>query len=280
MSQLVFDEDTAQQIEALYQVRDAVRRRRLVREALGAAPGERVLDVGCGPGFYCAELREEVGPDGSVVGVDGSPPMLELAARRCAGLDNVALHEADALALPLDDASVDAAICVRVLEYVADATAALGEIRRVLRPGGRAVIWDVDWATLSIHSEDAARTERVLRAWDTHVTHPSLPRTLAPRLRAAGFGRVAATGHAFTAFEFDPETYGGAIVPNIAGFVAGREGIGEEEAEAWLAEQRALGKRGAFSFAVMQFCFTATNTPRAGAGSAGPGPSGPSTSGA
>ena len=97
MSQLEFDEDAARQIEALYQIGDAVRRRRIVREALGAAVGERILDVGCGPGFYCAELLEEVGPSGSVLGVDSSPPMLELARRRCAGHDNVELREADAL---------------------------------------------------------------------------------------------------------------------------------------------------------------------------------------
>jgi arsenite methyltransferase len=256
MSQLVFDEDTARQIEALYRIGDAVRRRRIVREALGAGIGERIVDVGCGPGFYCAELLEEVGPSGSVVGVDTSPPMLELAARRCAGHDNVELHEADALSLPVEDASVDAAICVQVLEYVADATAALAEMRRCLRPGGRVVIWDVDWATLSIQSEDPARTERILATWDTHLTHPSLPRTLAARLRSAGFEDVAVQGHLFATLDFDPETYGAAVVPNIGRFVAGN-GVSAQEAEAWVAEQRELGQRGEFYFAVGQFCFTA-----------------------
>jgi arsenite methyltransferase len=259
VSQLVFDEDAARQIEALYQIRDAVRRRRLVRDALGARPGERVLDAGCGPGFYCAEIAEEVGPEGSVVGVDSSAPMLALAERRCAGRAHVALREGDVLSLPVEDASADAAICVQVLEYVADATAALEEIRRCLRPGGRALVWDVDWATLSVHADDPARTERVLRAWDTHLTHPSLPRTLASRLRSAGFRDVAAHGHVFAALGFDPETYGGATVPLIGGFVAGREGITEAEADTWVAEQRSLGERGEFYFAVTQFCFTATN---------------------
>ena len=80
MSQLEFDDDMALRIEGLYRIGDAVRRRRIVRESLGAARGERILDVGCGPGFYCAELAEEVGPAGSVVGVDSSPAMLR--ARR------------------------------------------------------------------------------------------------------------------------------------------------------------------------------------------------------
>jgi arsenite methyltransferase len=259
VSQLVFDEDAARQIEGLYLIRDAVRRRELARTALGARPGERVLDAGCGPGFYCVEIADEVGPEGSVVGVDGSAAMLTLAERRCAGRPNVALREGDVLALPVEDASVDGAICVQVLEYVPDATAALAEIRRCLRPGGRILVWDVDWATLSMNADDPGRTERVLRAWDTHLTHPSLPRTLSARLRTAGFEDVGAQAHAFAAFAFDPETYGGATVPLIAGFVPGREGLDEAEAEAWLAEQRGLGERGEFFFAVIQCCFTATN---------------------
>ena len=79
MSQLVFDDDAARAIEAIYLIGDAVRRRAIVRAALGAQPGERVLDVGCGPGYYCAELLEQVGAEGSVVGVDGSAAMHALA---------------------------------------------------------------------------------------------------------------------------------------------------------------------------------------------------------
>ena len=181
MSQVEFDEDTATKIEALYRIGDAVRRRRIVREALGAARGERILDVGCGPGFY-AELAEEVGPSGSVVGVDSSPAMLELAARRCAGHLGVALRSADAVSLPVDDVSFDAALCVQVLEYVPDPTVALAEMHRALRPGGRVVVWDVDWATVSLHALDSALTERVLRLG--RAPHPPLPaHTRAPAAR-------------------------------------------------------------------------------------------------
>jgi len=257
VSQLVFDDDAARAIEALYLIGDAERRRAIVRGALAAAPGERVLDVGCGPGFYCAELLEDVTPSGAVVGVDGSAAMLALATRRVAGHDNVELHEADATALPVDDDGFDAVLSVQVQEYVPDIAAGLGELHRALRPGGRAVVWDVDWATLSINSRDEARMDRVLRAWDEHLAHPSLPRTLATRLRSAGFEDVRMSAHPFVTIAFDEDTYGAVLTPFIAGFVPGRGGVTEAEAQAWLAEQRELGDRGEFYFAVTQFCFSA-----------------------
>ncbi len=67
----------------------------------------------------------------------------------------------------------------------------------MLRPGGRLLLWDVDWATVSWHSEDPARMERFLAAWDEHLSDPSLPRTLSAQLRAAGFEDVELNGHAF-----------------------------------------------------------------------------------
>jgi arsenite methyltransferase len=257
MSQLVFDEEAARRIEKIYEIGDARRRRAIVRAALGAQAGERVLDVGCGPGFYCLELLEDVTPSGAVVGVDGSAAMLALAARRCAGHENVELHEADATSLPVADAAFDAALSVQVQEYVPDVAAALSELHRALRPGGRVLVFDVDWATLSIHSEDQARNERVLQAWDEHLTHPSLPRTLAPRLRAAGFEDVHMTAHPFVTIAFDGDTYAGALVPFMSEFAAGRRGVAEEEAQAWLAELRDRDERGEFYFAITQFCFTA-----------------------
>ena len=192
-----------------------------------------------------------------MVGVDGSPAMLELARRRCAGRDNVEFRQADATALPVADGDFDAALSVQVLEYVADAGAGLREIHRALRPGGRVVIWDIDWTTLSVHSRDPARNERVLRAWDEHLADPVLPQTLAPKLRSAGFDGIRMEGHAFATAELDPDAYGAALVPFIATFVAGRAGVSDEEAEQWLAEQHDLGARGEFYFASLQFCFTA-----------------------
>jgi arsenite methyltransferase len=255
MGGLVFDEALADRLESAYRMRDILRRRRLVREALGASPGERILDIGCGPGFYAAELLAEVGESGAIVGLDSSPQMLAVAAHRVAGHPNAAFHEADATSLPVEDGAFDAAFSVQVLEYVPDADRALAEMHRVVRPGGRVVVWDVDWTTVSWHSSDAAATERALAAWDEHLAHPALPRTLTRRLRAAGFEDVAAEGHVFATTQLVPDAYVGAIFPLIEEFVAERSGA--DDAKAWAADQRELDARGEFFFSCTQFCFTA-----------------------
>jgi ubiquinone/menaquinone biosynthesis C-methylase UbiE len=257
VDRLAFDEETARQLEVLYQKRDLLRRRALVHEALEAQPGERILDAGCGPGFYVSELLERVGSEGSVTGVDESPEMLGVAAGRCEGHPNVSFGEGDITALPVEDGSFDRALSVQVLEYVPDTRAALRELHRALRPGGRVLIWDVDWTTVSWHSPGAeGRMERVLRAWDDHLSHPALPRTLAPAMRAAGFDQVRAEGHAFATADFTDESYGVATIPVIRSYVAGHPDVGPEEAAAWAAEQRELGERGQFFFACIQFGFT------------------------
>jgi SAM-dependent methyltransferase len=258
VGQLEFDRRLVERLERLYATRDVLRRRELVRAALGARPGDRILDVGCGPGFYVTELLEAVGREGAVVGLDASADMLAVAAKRAAGHGNVTFHEADATSLPVPNASFERALCVQVLEYVRDVPAALSEMHRALRPGGRMLVWDVDWATVSWHAIDRQLTRRVLAAWDQHLTHPSVPRTLAAQLRNAGFADVRMDARAFATTELIPDAYGGSLVPLLEQYVAEQGGMNQQEARAWADEQRELSDRGEFFFTVTQFCFTAT----------------------
>jgi arsenite methyltransferase len=252
MTELVFDERVAAQLEAFYRRRQVQQRRALVLEALAPEPGEVILDVGCGPGFYVADLLER---GATVTGVDSSPAMLAIARKRAPG---ALLLEGTATQLPLEDAAFDRALSVQVLEYVADVDGALAELRRVLRPGGRLVIWDIDWSTLSWHSDDGERMARMLAAWDRHLADPVLPRTLAAALRRAGFTDVQRHAHVFDTTAMDPETFGGNLPMNIRHYLAGLEDVDQEAATAWLADLSERDARGEYSFAFTQFRFTAT----------------------
>jgi arsenite methyltransferase len=164
-----------------------VAQRRAVVEAIQLKAGERVLDVGSGPGFLVAEIAEAVGSTGSVFGIDISESMMRMAERRCAGLPRVTLEVGDAQSLKYADGAFDVVVSTQVLEYVADSRRVLDQVFRVVRPDGRIAVLATDWASLVWHGPDDKLMERVLSAWATHCADPHLPRTLGPRLRDAGF---------------------------------------------------------------------------------------------
>jgi ubiquinone/menaquinone biosynthesis C-methylase UbiE len=98
--------------------------------------GENLLDLACGTGIVARMATETLGPDAKIVGVDINKSMLSVAR---AIAPEVYWIEAGAEALPLPDRSFDAVICQQGLQFFPDRIKALGEVRRVLKPGGRAV---------------------------------------------------------------------------------------------------------------------------------------------
>jgi ubiquinone/menaquinone biosynthesis C-methylase UbiE len=117
----------------------------LMLDMVALRPGERVLDVACGTGLVSFRVAETVGRRGAVVGTDISGEMVEAARGSAAkrGLNNASFERSDAEELPFTDASFDAAVCGLGLMYVPDPVKALCEMRRLLRPGGRAAaaVW-------------------------------------------------------------------------------------------------------------------------------------------
>jgi ubiquinone/menaquinone biosynthesis C-methylase UbiE len=99
-------------------------------------PGSRVLDVACGTGAVTRLLAERVGPAGTVVGLDINPGMLAVA-RTAVPLPNIEWLEGSAVNMALPDATFDSVLCEQGLQFFPDKPAALAEMRRVLKPGGR-----------------------------------------------------------------------------------------------------------------------------------------------
>jgi arsenite methyltransferase len=257
VSAFTFDEELSRKVESIYQTPDVVAQRRQVLENLHLAAGEQVLDIGSGPGLLAREMALAVGPTGRVCGIDASPAMVAMAAKRCAGQAWAEFRTADAAELPFPDDCFDAAVSTQVYEYLPDVPATLRELHRVLRPGGRAVVLDTDYGSLVIHTEDTARMARVLSAWDQHFVHGNLPRTLSRQLREAGFTLRERLAIPMFNPEFSDNTYAKGMLEMMASFAVGRNGVSRSEADAWFAEFTALNKNGSFFFSLNRYLFVA-----------------------
>jgi len=119
--------------------------RERLREVLRPQPGERLLELGVGTGYYSCELAEWVAPDGTLELFDLQRKFLDhtMQAASDRGLINLVPTQGDATRLPYEDASIDAVILTAVLGEIPDRAAALREIRRVLKPTGRLVVGEL-----------------------------------------------------------------------------------------------------------------------------------------
>jgi ubiquinone/menaquinone biosynthesis C-methylase UbiE len=111
----------------------------LLLDELEVGAGDGVLDVACGPGSVARLAAARVGSSGRVIGCDLSPAMLAIAGAKPAISGGAAIeyHEAPADRLPVEDGAIDVVTCQQGFQFFPDRPAALAEMRRALRPGGR-----------------------------------------------------------------------------------------------------------------------------------------------
>ncbi|QEH35704.1 Demethylmenaquinone methyltransferase [Aquisphaera giovannonii] len=212
---------------------------------LGAGPGRRILDVGCGLGDDAAAMARIVAPGGAVVGVDASRGMVEAARRRHEDVAGLSFEVADAGSLPFDDASFDACRIDRVLQHVPDPAPAIAEMARVLRPGGVLVAYDNDWETLTVDAPDRALTRTVLNAWCDRFPTGWIGRRLVPLFLDAGLIDVEAAPRTLVLRDL-------AVADRLYAFFATADRLAEsglarrDDLERWAGGLRAADARGRF----------------------------------
>ena len=257
---LTFDDAASRRIDAIYSTPDVVAQRQWTRSALALRPGEAVLDIGSGPGFLAAEMASEVGPSGRISGIDISETMIAIARERVSksGLaTELDFKLGDATKLPFPDTTFDAVASTQVYEYVTDLFAAFVEVHRVLRPGGRVLVVDTDWDSVVWHGADPVLTARILKAWEEHLVHAHLPRSLTGRLERAGFTVQAHDAYTVLNPAYDENTYSHGLIGLIKSFVPGRHGVTSHEADAWAEELRRSGETEGYFFSLNRYLFLA-----------------------
>jgi SAM-dependent methyltransferase len=146
--------------------------------AFAAPRFRRILEVGCGPGSDIPSLGSA--SNGDVVGVDLSATMLAAAGRSLAGSSSPCLLvQADAARLPFPDGAFDGVRAERVLQHCPDPRSCVAEFARVVRIGGRIVLADTDWASLSISGPDLVTERRIVEVLREYISlHPTVGRDL------------------------------------------------------------------------------------------------------
>jgi ubiquinone/menaquinone biosynthesis C-methylase UbiE len=160
-------------------------------EMLRLREGQHVLDVGCGTGDDARRLAELVGSPGFTMGLDSSKSMAAEAKRRGSTLGKrVEFAVGDAQHLPMDDSMFDACRAERVLQHVESPALALSEMVRVVRPGGRVMVFDADHGMAAINARDRATTSAILSTFQRNLRNPWIGRQLPGLFRAAGLRDV------------------------------------------------------------------------------------------
>lgn len=226
-----------------------VRLRARSYELLNLAPGDRVLDAGCGTGLAVSELAAR---GLSATGADPDEGMIALARSRYPDCD---FQLASAEALPYDDGTFQGYRADKVVHVLADPSRMLAEARRVLATGGRIVLLGQDWDHVAIDASDIPVTRKLIHARADTIASPWAARRYRNSLLDHGFTDVAVEVHTAVITEY------AALAPILAGYSDAGVAAGvvdRAEGDAWLADQEQRGRDDRFLMAFPMFVASAT----------------------
>ena len=234
------------------------------RTELGLGRGQRLLDVGCGLGEAALALAGDLGPDGEVVGVDISAEMVRAALSRVGIAPcRTRFLVGDACSLAEPDASFDAVRSERTLQWLADPAAAVAEMARVVRPGGRVSLIDTDWATFAIDIGDAAIAAMVRDAMRTERGRPSnIGRRLDQLVRDTGLVPIARSEATETWSSWNPDAApapdGCFSMESLADDLVAAHRLAPAERDRFVVRIHEAARRGEFSMHLTMYAVVAS----------------------
>lgn len=210
--------------------------KRLALSLLQLQPSQVTLDLGCGCGDDLREMATLVAPGGLAIGVDRSTSLIAEARRRHAmsGLPlQFEINDAGHLRWP--DGFFDACYVDRVLQHLSDPNGVLRELHRVLKPEGRIVVVERDWAMVRLDAADASTTNTILDRARTGIVNVWIGQQLSEKLRNAGFTGIEIYPRKIDIQEF---TTADALLDlqTVLGHAVAERLVQRNRAESWLAD--------------------------------------------
>jgi SAM-dependent methyltransferase len=210
---------------------------------LAIQPGNYILDIGCGIGDQASEMAKKVGPSGKVIGTDLSETMIKISKQRHAasGLP-LTFQTANATEQPFENESFDIVRTERVLMYVHDLSKAFREFNRLLKSGGKLLVFDFDWDALTISHTNKALTRKIVEFISDSFPRGRVGAELLDYFKDFAFNdiRIKAAGYT-TQIEFARQVIGGTIAKGV------EEGIFiEKEINEWWIHLEEKQQKGSF----------------------------------
>lgn len=223
-------------------------------DLLKIEPGNRLLEVGCGPGSDAMTMARRVGPDGHVLAVDKSETMIAEATERARGSGlPLAFRVGDVYALALDDDSFDSCRADRLFHHLERMDNAFKELVRVTRPGGRIVLSEPDFGSIVLTSGDRAVTRQMLNERCDEYANGWCGRELPGLFRRAGLVELVVIPAPVVATDFqtpNEQWFGlGALAQAMQ--AAGK--LTPEQVEGWLSQMAQASARGEFFCSILVF---------------------------
>lgn len=254
---ITYNEQLARETERGYLMPEIVNQRVRTMARLQLQAGERVLDLGCGMGLLTHDLALAVGEPGRVTAIDISQPMIQLAQNRCEHLPQVELRVGSVEQLPDSDSSYDAITCTQLLLYIPDVAQVLGEMYRVLRPGGRVAIIETDWRGVLFNTMDEDFTRQLFEQWEASIPSPFLPGRLRQLLHQTGLHNIRVEAIPIVNTSYHPDNYSAGMATYMLRTAVKNGTVSPEQADAFLADLQARSKTNDYFFCVNRFLFTA-----------------------
>ncbi|MEV0947246.1 methyltransferase domain-containing protein [Rhodococcus sp. NPDC049939] len=242
-------------LDAVAEIPRIQRLRNWAHAALQVRAGKRALDIGSGTGSETQVLAEAVTASGHAIGLDPNPGLVTLAGERAGKANSTARFiVGDIYSLPFPDESLDIVRCETVFQHLYHPNSAAKEVARVMKPGGRAMIIDLDWGTAIMRLGDSNMLQRIIEEILSHSANPYSARLLPGQLGAAGL--VIQDIEAQTLIQ-DPRNDSDPFVATLLAWGVTRRVITAIERSRLLEKLNSLARTGDFHMSMTYFAYLA-----------------------